>query len=85
MRTPLTSILGWAELLLGRDNLLPSEREMAEVPSFSRPSFHPHSSQHILSSGKQLLGLVNNILDYSKHDRDGVELERVPFNLVRSS
>ncbi|QDL11758.1 PAS domain-containing sensor histidine kinase [Brasilonema octagenarum UFV-E1] len=69
LRTPLNSILGFSQLLLQRYyNLFPVElRDMIE---------------RIIKSGKHLLALIENMLDFSKLERDKLELNPEEFNLV---
>lgn len=69
LRTPLNSILGFSQLLLHRYyNLFPPElRDMVE---------------RITRSGKHLLGLIENMLDFSKLERDRLELNIQELNLV---
>ena len=65
IRTPMNAILGFTDLL-AQTKLESSQLESLAV---------------IDRSGKALLELINNILDYSKIESRGVELEYVPFNL----
>jgi len=69
LRTPMNSILGFSQLLLRRYyHLLPPElRTMVE---------------RIVNSGKQLLALIENILDFSTLEADRLELQPQEFNLV---
>jgi signal transduction histidine kinase len=67
IRTPLNGILGTARLLLDA-GLQPAQQELARV---------------ITESGEALLGIINQILDYSRIESAGVELERTKFDLVR--
>ena len=65
LRTPLTAIMGMTELCL--DSVLTAEqREYLEI------------SKTALDS---LLGLVNDLLDYSKFDAGKMRLEMIPFRL----
>lgn len=65
LRTPLTAIMGMTELCL--DSVLTAEqREYLEI------------SKTALDS---LLGLVNDLLDYSKLDAGKMRLEMIPFRL----
>ncbi len=65
IRTPMNAILGFTDLL-AQTELEQSQKEHL----------------HIISrSGKALLELINNILDYSKIESRGIELEMVAFNL----
>jgi PAS domain S-box-containing protein len=62
IRTPLTAILGYADLLLD-ETLSPQEqRQFAET---------------IRRSGRHLLALINDVLDFSKMDAAKVRMERV--------
>ncbi len=61
----MNAILGFADLL-AQTHLDPAQMESLSV---------------IGRSGKALLELINNILDYSKIESRGIELEYVPFNL----
>ncbi|HLO77802.1 MAG TPA: response regulator [Magnetospirillum sp.] len=66
VRTPLNGILGMARLLLDTP-LDIKQRTFAET---------------VVSSGELLLGLVNDILDFSRLDADGLTLEAVSFDVV---
>lgn len=61
MRTPLSGILGFAELLELRHFGELNERQAGFV-------------RHIDESGTHMLGLVNDLLDITRLDRDSVEL-----------
>ena len=65
VRTPLNGILGMARLLLDTP-LDVKQRTFAET---------------VVSSGELLLGLVNDILDFSRMEADGLALESVPFDV----
>jgi PAS domain S-box-containing protein len=65
IRTPLNAVIGMSGLLLDTE-LVGEQREFAET---------------IRSSGDALLGVINDILDYSKIESDRLELEREPFDL----
>jgi len=65
IRTPLNAVLGMSGLLLGTP-LTQEQREFCET---------------IRSSGDALLGLINDILDYSKIESGMLDLERRPFDL----
>jgi PAS domain S-box-containing protein len=69
LRTPMNSILGFSQLLLRRYyHLFPPElRDMVE---------------RIIKSGKQLLALIESILDFSKLESDKLELKLQELNLV---
>ncbi|MBF0185742.1 MAG: response regulator [Magnetococcales bacterium] len=65
IRTPLNGILGMAELLVD-----------LELPDNGR-----EYSLAILSSGRSLLHIINDLLDYSKIEAEKLQLEHIPFNL----
>ena len=65
IRTPLNAVIGMSGLLLGTE-LSREQREFAET---------------IRSSGDGLLGLINDILDYSKIESGRLDLERRAFDL----
>ncbi|KAF3886863.1 MULTISPECIES: PAS domain-containing sensor histidine kinase [Nostocales] len=69
LRTPMNSILGFSQLLLRRyyHLLAPELREMVE---------------RITQSGKHLLKLIEDILDFCKLETDKIELKLQEFNLV---
>lgn len=66
IRTPLNGIIGFTELLL-HSNLTEEQKE---------------SLQNIRLSGKSLLSLVNQILDFSKIDSGKMELELISTDLT---
>lgn len=65
LRTPLNSVIGITELLID-DN--PEERQKENL-------------KILQLSARDLLSLINNILDFNKIDSDKLELESVAFNL----
>ncbi|MFI5281437.1 MAG: ATP-binding protein, partial [Gemmatimonadales bacterium] len=67
IRTPMNAVLGLAELLLDSD-LTGEQRRSLNL---------------IQSSGETLLTLLNDILDLSKIEADGLHLESVAFDLRR--
>ena len=67
IRTPMNGVLGMTELLL-RTSLDERQRRLADT---------------ILRSGRHLLGLLNDILDYSKMDAGRFELVTAPTDLER--
>jgi signal transduction histidine kinase len=68
LRTPLNAILGFSEVL--------AERMFGEVNEKQAEYL-----QDILSSGRHLLSLINDILDLSKVEAGRLELELASFNL----
>ena len=66
MRTPLNGILGMTGLMLDT-GLDPNQRAYTEA---------------VRESGMALLGLINDILDYSKIDAGHLELEDQPFDPI---
>ena len=65
IRTPMNGLLGMAELL-GKSDLQPRQRQYVDI---------------INNSGKALLTIINDILDYSKIDAGKMALELVFFDL----
>jgi PAS domain S-box-containing protein len=65
LRTPLTSVIGFSGLLQASANLGPTERRHVE---------------RIATASEALLGVINDILDYSKLEADAVALEPWPFD-----
>jgi PAS domain S-box-containing protein len=66
IRTPMNAILGFCELL---DDVIKDPLPLSYL-------------QAIASSGKTLLGLINDILDLSKIDSGKLELHYEPINLI---
>ncbi len=64
IRTPMNAILGLAQLAL-RHPLELQQQERLEK---------------ILRAGQHLLGIINDILDYSKIDAEHLQLESIPFS-----
>lgn len=67
MRTPLNGILGIAQLL-ALGNLEAGQREQVGT---------------LMQSGRHLLGLINDVLDLSRFEAVGVELESMPIDVRR--
>ncbi len=68
LRTPMNGIIGLSDLLKDM-NLMPEQLELAEA---------------ISSSSRNLLILLNDILDLSKIEANELTLEHVPFDLRRA-
>jgi hypothetical protein len=65
IRTPLNGVIGMTGLLLNTD-LAPQQRIYAEAA---------------FTSGEALLGVINDVLDYSKIEAGKIELEKIDFDL----
>ena len=65
LRTPLTGVIGFSGLLKASTNLPEAERRYAD---------------RIATASDALLGVINDILDYSKLEADAVELDPQPFD-----
>ncbi len=63
IRTPMNAVIGLSHLAL-KTELAPKQRDYV---------------QKIHSEGKALLGIINDILDYSKMEADKMTLESAPF------
>ena len=70
LRTPLNSILGFSEMLIDAPN--------GQFPDATRMRF----LAQIHSSGKHLLGLINDILDLSKVEAGQMELRLTRFSVA---
>lgn len=68
IRTPMNGVMGMLELLL-ETQLTTEQREYAEASS---------------ASAQTLLAIVNSVLDYSKAEAGGVQLEEIRFDLQRT-
>jgi len=66
IRTPLNAVIGFSQILLMEPNL--TEQHKSHV-------------KNIDSSGTHLLGLINEILEFSKIDADAIQLTQEPFYL----
>jgi signal transduction histidine kinase len=71
LRTPLNAVIGFSEVLAERmfGDLNPKQQEYVD---------------DILTSGRHLLALINDILDLSKVEAGRLELELAPFDLRAS-
>ncbi len=65
IRTPMNAIIGFSDLL-DQSDMQSDQREYVKI---------------IKRSGNALLELINNVLDYSKIESRGVEIQVMPFNL----
>jgi signal transduction histidine kinase/ActR/RegA family two-component response regulator len=65
LRTPMNGILGMTELALGQA----TEAEQME------------RLNQVMRSSRHLLGLINDVLDWSKIDAERLKLERIDFRL----
>jgi|JI10StandDraft_1071094.scaffolds.fasta_scaffold57129_3 signal transduction histidine kinase/CheY-like chemotaxis protein len=68
IRTPLASIIGFAELLLDEQGARVSREEALHT---------------IMNNGRHLLEIINDILDVSKIEAEGLELEMVDVCVAR--
>ena len=66
LRSPLSAVLGLAAVLEVSPGLSQVQREHLRT---------------IISSGEDLLGLINNILDHSRLESGSVKLEKIPFSM----
>jgi len=69
-RTPLTSIIGFADLL----------RDTAQGKSSADVARIAHFADNILTSGRGLLEMINDLLDLAKIEARRIELHRTPFS-----
>lgn len=71
LRTPLTSIIGFAELL----------RDASRDPEHVNPARIVRFAHNILTSGRNLLELINDLLDLAKMEAGKLKLHRTHFAL----
>jgi PAS domain S-box-containing protein len=69
IRTPMNGVLGSLQMLR-RDNLSESSKEMVEIG---------------ITSSKNLLSIINDILDLSKIESNNISLESLPTDIVKMS
>lgn len=67
VRTPLNAVIGYSDLLLSEKGLTDSMRQEVTI---------------IRRSGRQLLEMLNNMLDFSKLEAGRVEVDRRPFPVM---
>ena len=67
LRTPLNAILGFSGMLAREENVTANQQEKLTI---------------INRSGQHLLSMINDVLDLSKIEAGGVELQEHPFDLV---
>lgn len=65
-RTPLNAILGYAQVLQNSGELTPEQRKFVD---------------EISDGGKQLLSMINNIIDLSKIETSRIEYKEVTFSI----
>lgn len=66
IRTPLNAVIGLSEMMVHDKNL---------------PEQHQRRVRQVHGSAKLLLGIINDVLDYSKIESGRLEVERKPFRL----
>ncbi len=66
LRTPLNSILGFSDVLTGAENLNPKQQRFL---------------QNIQTSGRDLMALINDLLDVAKIESGKMEIQCVEFTL----
>jgi len=67
LRTPMNGVLGAAQLLNeSKENYSEEQRKLLDI---------------VLKSGKLMVSIINDIIDYSKIDADKLELEMIPIDL----
>lgn len=74
LRTPLNAIIGYSEMLFD---------ELSDEQELDRPQFQ-QDLQRIILSGKQLLALINDILDLSKIETGKMTIHVEEFDAARS-
>ncbi len=67
IRTPMNAILGFTHVLLDANDL---------------PQRHRRHLHTVRQSARGLLGILNDVLDAAKLDKEALELEHAPFSLV---
>ena len=72
LRTPLNAIIGYSEML---------QDELGDETDIDRDQFH-HDLTTIIFSGRQLLALINDILDLSKIETGKMSVSTESFNLA---
>ena len=72
LRTPLNAIIGYSEML---------QDELGDGEDIDRDQFH-HDLTTIIFSGRQLLALINDILDLSKIETGKMSVSVEPFNVA---
>ncbi len=71
LKTPLNSIMGYAQLLLRRQEKLKNEGGNQDIESINR----------VLHSSRELLAMVNDLLEFFRYENSGTQLRLVPFNI----
>lgn len=72
LRTPLNAIIGYSEML---------QDELSDGETLDRDQFH-HDLTTIIFSGRQLLTLINDILDLSKIETGKMSVSYEPVNVA---
>ena len=67
IRTPMNGIIGFTELLMKQDLSPELQKDYLNI---------------ILSSGQQLLNIINDVLEISKIETGHITLEKVPFDIL---
>lgn len=80
LRTPLNSIIGFAEIL---QDIVRSERDADEVkpPTPEQLAKRQRYTDHIVSAGRSLLEMINELLTMAKLEAGRMELQIRPVNI----
>ena len=68
VRGPMNGVVGMVDLLV-HSELSPEQRECAET---------------VRESGRELLGILNDVVDYARIEAGSLEIEPIPFDLRRA-
>ena len=80
LRTPLNSIIGFAELL--QEQVEKDQRDLGETPASSTLSKRKRYLDNIVSAGRNLLEMINTLLDMAKLEAGRMEVKIEPVSVA---